>query len=73
MSAVFGALDFLEGLWLQFKGLSGFELKGFCLIPCLGGTLGNLKLFSIVPIEVPIHTYFTGPQNYHLVVYVHPV
>ena len=31
----------------------------------LGGNLRNFKISLMVPIEVPIHKYFSGPQNYN--------
>ena len=30
-----------------------------------GGNLGNFKIPLMVSIEVPIHTYISGPQNYN--------
>ena len=31
----------------------------------LGGSLGNCLSSLMVPVEVPIHKYFSGPRNYH--------
>ena len=31
----------------------------------LGGNLGNFFISLMVPIEVPIHKYFSEPQNYN--------
>ena len=31
----------------------------------LGGNLGNFLISFMIPIEVPIHKYFSEPQNYN--------
>ena len=37
----------------------------------LGGTLENFQISLMVPIEVPIHKYFSGPQHYNSAIEAH--
>ena len=37
----------------------------------LGGNLGTVLISFMVPTEVPIHKYFSEPQNYNPDIYIY--